>query len=1459
MMLILLLIFLHYSDSNILENCYSTGYDCFSFKEGFFELASNVTLTADDVPTAQKDSNFSTRIIINDILQKLTAKENVSIAALVLEAGNQNEVVWKISPDLESEHLIKIDKSTSTDIPYSIYGFDILNYNEGSGKLLVIPPNVNLFFTRTAEFHGCQNNSLILLPFIWNEESRNIIKGVSYLSLTECNTKCISLPIPTQLLRMCPNVKFKPTVHIDRHREFEAQISDDLLGFTIKVANKSMEFPIGILDCASLFENVSILGEAPFCLGDGKNVAIKFGASPIYLAEKIVRTKKPPSNIYVRNPSAPIYPNFTVSYESEIGQCRNIVRFEVKQISGSGLFPLTFKWTVINGTKEMERIALSTNNRVLEFQRIDLLPKNTLMVTVCNIADKCTSVNDIDVTLIDDSSVFSVAIEGYEKISPTSFGLQLRAMPSFQSCNASIIPREVQYEWIVNGESSTFDDLVKLPAYKYKVNENVNITLIAKYNREKFYSSTDSKTIQYVGLPLLLGLDCAENHFAHDHELIIHAIAFDPNQPHEKLLYKWDCHLLNESSEVSKKCDVTGINWKRKSLRIPAGKLKQFQRIQALVNPAASKVNITWEIVQDSNYAYFNLSSINAHPTTILDNLNENSQVAVSLIIPPASQMYPGWLGLLAGKTFLIRLWATNSRGTSFADLHLHTNSPPQKGAIDVTSTTTEFTALDTPIKLSIGDGWTDDIEDLPLSYTFGLKTLFENGSDSIQWLRKSTAKTQMLYLPTASKSPKSTCDGRIGYTAVLKVCDRLESCTEGESDKFEVMMNSNLTVSVAGLISRINADIANGNFMSAIDKINSINIETCVKSFDIALTDKVALLLIQSLDESTESLEFQEAIKSALTLLPVVSSDVLTELISTLESYRILMGHSGRNRQKRAATLEEETIKVYQATESEANDMLKVYDILIGKDKPVIDVFFLNINDFLTGLCVQLDENSDRAMSATGSGYTEIRSQSINANLETYTGLYNISGNPMPKIHLTSTFADQYRSWTCGTTYTSTCLHICLGSAWISQTAMFDNSFLATYLFDNQYYLNANRSVSDLYQISFIDPLSGNIVRPASASNLFSVAIPLYNYNPIDYYECFLFNQHIGWQGTSCSSPDYAVTKDNVNYMVCNCTMSGIVGVFHVNPPTPAEISNHNEIQVLIELDVQLTSNDVSKFFYKLAQLSEIDLRRFVKLSNKENKTISAVLRPLFLSTHQSNSYALQAIKKALGYEKMLSNVNVEKFSYKVIQRDLQGDRNARKIRINLNQSYANALRNESDEYAKKWTQNIANMLQISEYRLKNAKIFFGVVFNFTVTVPFSDEVLPLTADEISLMIQEASVYGELQFSVLEETVHVNPIKNTDIFQLLVIKETNSLMIAIIVALSAILGIGTLFIGGAVIVKIKTDKLIEEERRRAILGEVFRVPPPEYDNVSSTPAYQPTTVAGQYPHRRNRLETRHY
>lgn len=164
---------------------------------------------------------------------------------------------------------------------------------------------------------------------------------------------------------------------------------------------------------------------------------------------------------------------------------------------------------------------------------------------------------------------------------------------------------------------------------------------------------------------------------------------------------------------------------------------------------------------------------------------------------------------------------------------------------------------------------------------------------------------------------------------------------------------------------------------------------------------------------------------------------------------------------------------------------MLKVYDILIGKDKPVVDVFFLNINDFLTGFCVQLDENSKQVLSAEGSGYTTIQTQTVNANLNGYTGRFNMSGpdsrsNVSNRIFIgirnklcifqitfSSDFTNSYSSWHCASSANSTCRYVCLATAWINQTAMVVNTYLADALFSDQLELSINKSVSDLHQVS--------------------------------------------------------------------------------------------------------------------------------------------------------------------------------------------------------------------------------------------------------------------------------------------------------------------------------------------------------------------------------------------------------
>lgn len=44
------------------------------------------------------------------------------------------------------------------------------------------------------------------------------------------------------------------------------------------------------------------------------------------------------------------------------------------------------------------------------------------------------------------------------------------------------------------------------------------------------------------------------------------------------------------------------------------------------------------------------------------------------------------------------------------------------------------------------------------------------------------------------------------------------------------------------------------------------------------------------------------------------------------------------------------------------------------------------------------------------------------------------------------------------------------------------------------------------------------------------------------------------------------------------------------------------------------------------------------------------------------------------------------------------------------------------------------------------NALNFLGIVFNFTITVPFEDEVNPLSAEEIAQIIIENTHYGNLK-----------------------------------------------------------------------------------------------------------------
>ncbi|CAA93471.4 PKD/REJ-like domain-containing protein [Caenorhabditis elegans] len=1511
--LLLLFLILGFCECKILNQCYSSGTSCIRFEKAYFEFVDTVQLTSDNVPTLKDNAGTtSTRVVLSELLSHLAFNHSWTLAALVVNAGTRTDVQWKIAPDETSEHPIEIDDPDGYDNPFpnaTVHCVDIQNYADDAKRFLVVPPNYNFFFSVNGSASiNCSKSGISIIPFVWDDTSRASIRGMSYFSSSPCSSECLVLPIPTLLVRFCPNVNNSNLeIHIDKVEDFTAELSDDLLGINIQKVNDSIEFPMGIMNCEVLMENSSILGENPICLGDGANVAIKFGANPKIGILQEVKTKFSPRSAFLKSPKNAVYPNFTVSHEKEVATCSNSTTFEVKQISGNGFMPLSFQWTILNGTLDMETIAKAATERLLEIPSHHLSTNNVILVTGCNVAEKCTSSGPIYTALVDDASVFSVSIDGVEQETPASFGLRLRANPTFKQCSSKTSPKDVQYEWKLNGEGKMYDDGLKLPAYSYSVNELVNVTLIARYSYEKPYSSSSTKTIHYFGLPLLVNLDCAERQIGKDHDLTIRVLAVDQNRKDSSLKYQWTCELIDEKNDTQS-CNLGAIDTFQDFLKIPTNKLientimnvtatvsseeqsdssscivtiaatqiptvtfyrlaekKQnafdYIRIQALVSSSLPTLNITWEVVRDPQFGYFNISSFISNPTTIIKNVPSKSDVFVSFTIPPAGTQLAMWPGLMSGKTFVIRLWASNEKGSSFSDLHLSTNAPPTKGNIDISVPFYPPFALETPVTFSVGDGWNDDKDDLPLTYQFGYRIHYDNNETYEYQGSKSTVKYIQFFLPSTSGNGSDECGERIGITALLTVCDRLGSCNSEESGMFIVEPSKNSSIAALDLISLLNTDVTNGNFISAIAKINALNIELCTENFDESQTDHITMLLFQSLSESSESEEFQIALKAAYSLLPVVSSDILTVLIDVLSNYRELtfktLEGNTNSRRKRAVNEVQTTAKVYQATESEATDMLKVYDILIGKDKPVVDVFFLNINDFLTGFCVQLDENSKRVMSATGGDYTAIQTQSVNVNRDGYTGVFNVSGpNKLSNITFSSYFASSYSSWNCGSGTSSTCRYVCLGTAWISNQALGDNSYLAEALFLSYIQLSVNKSVSDLHQLSLVDPISGTILTPSNGQFLYSVDIAVMNYKPINYYNCYIYHQNSGWDFRQCVSSIYAKMINNQSFFTCNCSSTGIIGVFLTSGPAPTPLPDHNEILLTLIIDMEVSSDDLAKIFTKIAQLSEVETKRFVKIANKGNKTIQATLRPPFRSDQKSNSVAVQCIQKAVGYQKILNLITVLNFTYSVVNRELNGDSYARKLTFNFLNSYINKLSDDADDYAKKWAQSMATTLQISEYRFKNYKVFFGVVYNITVTLPFTDELKPLSAEEISLMIQECTKYGEFDFQLADESVHLGIIANADITMLMVLHETNSLMIALAVVLSVILGLGTIFICGAVMVKLRTDKLIVEERRRANLNEhQFQLPPPPEYPVDSSVFH----VVDQYPLRRQRADDRQF
>ncbi|PAV58739.1 hypothetical protein WR25_10821 isoform B [Diploscapter pachys] len=247
------------------------------------------------------------------------------------------------------------------------------------------------------------------------------------------------------------------------------------------------------------------------------------------------------------------------------------------------------------------------------------------------------------------------------------------------------------------------------------------------------------------------------------------------------------------------------------------------------------------------------------------------------------------------------------------------------------------------------------------------------------------------------------------------------------------------------------------------------------------------------------------------------------------------------------------------------------------------------------------------------------------------------------------------------------------------------------------------------------------------------------------------------------------------------------------------------------------MSSVKMEDFVSLLAQLSSTDVRRFraaVKCPSPMN-CLNVTLRPPFLESHLSNSYTIQSISRVVN-QKILkasssSQAIISSFNYTVVQRNLTGDGHARKVIMDIESLYQAVVGDNSSHLETKWAESIASTLRIDIRRIKKPSVARGIIYNFTVTLPFEEEPA-LSAEEITLMLLESTKYGELTLlGEKGQPVNISPLTYDNLVELQVIKETNALVIVLSIVISTTLVIFLLFLSGAVLVKIRTDRVIEE------------------------------------------------
>ncbi|CAJ0583972.1 unnamed protein product, partial [Mesorhabditis spiculigera] len=1253
------------------------------------------------------------------------------------------------------------------------------------------------------------------------------------------------------------------------------KFNNDLLGLTITTGTNET-FPVGNFNCTTVIADPARLGVNPSCIGMRDYMLVTFGTGATLMPgqQMTLRTSIFTSQYYavmptliVQGPDNATAPSFVVDAPSTVTTCLPSFNINLKQLSGHGGRDLTFSWSSIAGqSASLLSSALAANSgRNITIPTSNMSGNTTLAVTVCNYLPKCRTVDNITV-MIDTNAVavFDMEISGSELVYP-SMRILLEGVPAFTYCGAksAISPSDTHYTWYENGTMIARTGNYRIAPFRFAVGD------------------------VFAAAPIVVVLDSSQLTVPSNQPFTIDASkSYDPNTVEGIIGHSWSC--FNLTSNTS--CLMQSlVNWNTQKLYVPATYLTEemsfiftdslnasglnatgsttvsvikantpkirfvaftkpkvntgdYIRIQAFVSSTVGALNTSWSAVTSDKYGYLNLQAIVSQTwkTFPEDATQLASEVLVSLTIPPAGAN-ASWLGLQSGTKYAVLLSASNDAGAASSVFEFLTNSAPIPGTLEITPPGV-ITALTDQIMFAMGDDWIED--DKPLLFRFGLKTLNIDNTSELTWTTQSMNSQHSTYLASAGAPPNAGCNLRIAYTALMEVCDQYSACTTIESPQFTVVPPKNLSVCVSNLLNAIASDMVNENVYPALEKLEAITDEQCNISLTPDTSSRIALALLDNLDDSSSNEEYRQVLDSVTQLLGSVDSSVMQLMSTAISRYQMRLMPTVTI----PSTRRKRDVAVTSTIDNNDADMLAIWDRMLQNGPTTISTYFLTIESILTNYCTQLDDTSDRLLTAQGEKFTFVQAQALGASDPAMINQsFALAGpNPEKIIKFDDLFRTNFASWNCDDGSTL-CDYACLASANILSSLFSINANFSSYFFDHQYsFLTANKSASNIYRVSIKDPISGSDV---SLIGSYTILVPLTSYKPSNYYNCFIFASST-WNQKVCSSGNFATVISGNNYLSCTCTATGIIGAFIVNPPNPTPVPNYNEILIEFYLSpntTTLTTAAATTFLNRLSVASGIDRTRFVEPRNSQGM-IGGVLRPPFSPDQLTNAYAIQAILRAVdpasGQKLLDSNAKIANTTWTAIQRNLTGDTNARKIISKIDKSYSTVVGNNTS-LSSKWVTIIAQTLRISEYRIKNAQIFQGIVFNFTLTVPFDSETEPLTAEEISVMLLESTEYGELTLtSAMGDVIALPALTQSDVVILMVLESSNALAIGIVSSISLAVGLATIYVFGAVYMKLRTDKLIQEERERVLMATPTVPPPPQYPMAVEQPPHLPGNTA---------------